>query len=370
MLYNMRDVPPPAADPLLDEEDCDDDSDGDGHDDIDPPVYQVDCKHCNNTLTRRGMSVFLIADPSKSLFSTDIPTDGLREQGEPRNIETCGCLIRRLECARRQMGRFGVEAPTSTKTGEPSPGTNPAFASRVACSCVAGAAAAPPTLATTSRSPATSASCTSTTATFGFLPPPTSPPPGGTWARPLRRRAARRVAMGWAAVARTSVQGAAARRSCGAGSPTMAWRGPTRRRAAAARRRRRRRRGRRARKAAAVRSASVPSDSGRSCPPAATSSASAASRAAAGEQKRGAHDGRGGGSSSGGPSRVGWPWAAHGLASAHRRIPFGEPRREVDARGCCPLDRLPLTRAMLRRVDEPDGSKGGGGVGGARGVPG
>ena len=127
MLYNMRDVPPPAADPLLDEEDCDDDSDGDGHDDIDPPVYQVDCKHCNNTLTRRGMSVFLIADPSKSLFSTDIPTDGLREQGEPRNIETCGCLIRRLECARRQMGRFGVEAPTSTKTGEPLPRNESSF---------------------------------------------------------------------------------------------------------------------------------------------------------------------------------------------------------------------------------------------------
>ena len=76
------------------EEDSEDDEDR-----IDPAVYQVACGKCGCTLSRRSMMVCLVTDRSKSLYSTDIPTDGIREHGAPRTIETCECLIRRLGCS-------------------------------------------------------------------------------------------------------------------------------------------------------------------------------------------------------------------------------------------------------------------------------
>ena len=87
---------PPAEvpDPLLSEEEASEDED----DGIDPAVYEVACRTCGCTLSRRGMMVCLITDASKSLYSTDIPTDSIREHGAPRTIETCECLIRRLDC--------------------------------------------------------------------------------------------------------------------------------------------------------------------------------------------------------------------------------------------------------------------------------
>ena len=66
----------------------------------DPPVYAVECKACRRALSQRGMAVFLIAKPTTGLYSTDIPSEGNhREVGEPEQIDTCECLIRRLECA-------------------------------------------------------------------------------------------------------------------------------------------------------------------------------------------------------------------------------------------------------------------------------
>lgn len=80
------------------EEDQDDSDDGDSiH--VDPPVHELSCCSCSRTLTKRGMSVFLIADPTVGLYSTDIPTDGSREFGSPQPIDTCECLIRRLRCS-------------------------------------------------------------------------------------------------------------------------------------------------------------------------------------------------------------------------------------------------------------------------------
>ena len=90
-------------DPLLSEEEYpEEDPEEDSEDDedrIDPAVYQVACGKCGCTLSRRSMMVCLVTDRSKSLYSTDIPTDGIREHGAPRTIETCECLIRRLGCS-------------------------------------------------------------------------------------------------------------------------------------------------------------------------------------------------------------------------------------------------------------------------------
>ena len=83
-------------DPLLSEEEEDSEDDEDS---IDPTVFQVACGKCGCTLSRRGMMVCLVTDRSKSLYSTDIPTDGIREHGAPRTIETCECLIRSLGCS-------------------------------------------------------------------------------------------------------------------------------------------------------------------------------------------------------------------------------------------------------------------------------
>ena len=82
-------------DPLLSEEEVSEDDE----DSIDPTVFQVACGTCGRMLSQRGMMVCLITDPSKSLYSTDIPTDGIREHGAPRTIETCECLIRRVTCS-------------------------------------------------------------------------------------------------------------------------------------------------------------------------------------------------------------------------------------------------------------------------------
>ena len=83
-------------DPLLSEEEEDSEDDEDS---IDPTVFQVACGKCGCTLSRRGMMVCLVTDRSKSLYSTDIPADGIREHGAPRTIETCECLIRSLGCS-------------------------------------------------------------------------------------------------------------------------------------------------------------------------------------------------------------------------------------------------------------------------------
>ena len=43
------------------------------------------------------MEVFLVAEPTSSLFSTDIPTRSVRE-GEQKIIETCACYARSVHC--------------------------------------------------------------------------------------------------------------------------------------------------------------------------------------------------------------------------------------------------------------------------------
>ena len=84
----------PEESAAADDDDSDDDSIR-----VDPPVHELSCRACSKTLTRRGMSVFLIADPAVGLYSTDIPTDGSSEFGSPLPIDTCECLIRRLHCS-------------------------------------------------------------------------------------------------------------------------------------------------------------------------------------------------------------------------------------------------------------------------------
>jgi hypothetical protein len=62
-----------------------------------PPVYKLRCKACEATLTLRAMQVFLVADVSTSLFSTDIPSSNVREGGE-KVIPTCACYARHVHC--------------------------------------------------------------------------------------------------------------------------------------------------------------------------------------------------------------------------------------------------------------------------------
>ena len=77
-------------------------SEGESEDEAegDPGVLQLACACCRNVLSHRGMSVFLVADPASSLYSTDIPTDELRESQERKLIATCDCFALAVECSR------------------------------------------------------------------------------------------------------------------------------------------------------------------------------------------------------------------------------------------------------------------------------
>jgi len=134
-----------------------------------------------------------------------------------------------------------------------------------------------------------------------------------------------------------------------------------------------------------IRFASVRSSSARNCLHAATASATAASRpvetapflaqrlagslASRGGLSRAAHSGGALGTSHCVEPLCPRECCGAAVSQARRKScpyralqhPSNTPgiSREVDARGCCPLDRLPLTRAMLRRVDlqvQPDPS--------------
>ena len=78
---------------LLPDESSSEDDDDDA---ASPPVLNIACAACSTHLTRRGMQVFLVADNS-SLFSTDIPSDDIREGGN-HPIETCQCQASSVHC--------------------------------------------------------------------------------------------------------------------------------------------------------------------------------------------------------------------------------------------------------------------------------
>jgi len=68
----------------------------------DEEVWELRCaasEGCGCTLTLRGMSVWLIAERSTTLYSSDIPTEFLRE-GDKLTIETCECNARHVLCNR------------------------------------------------------------------------------------------------------------------------------------------------------------------------------------------------------------------------------------------------------------------------------
>jgi len=83
-------------------------------------VFVLDCKKCATKLCHRGMDVFLIADSSKNLYSTDYVTEQVehdlteRSKGE-YTIETCKCLIRDVICqACRSSVGYHVTMPCSS----------------------------------------------------------------------------------------------------------------------------------------------------------------------------------------------------------------------------------------------------------------
>jgi len=81
-----------------DEEEQEDDAgeeDDDEEEEID--VLSLSCARCSTRLTNRAMQVFLVAEPTSSLFSTDIPSDGVRE-GAHRIIPTCSCDACDVHC--------------------------------------------------------------------------------------------------------------------------------------------------------------------------------------------------------------------------------------------------------------------------------
>ena len=91
---------------LLDDEGIEDGGDSEQDDDdsmasADGPVLALTCKCCGTTVSERGLQVFLVADPTSSLYSTDIPTDELRE-GEQKVIATCDCFTRTVHCCQCQ----------------------------------------------------------------------------------------------------------------------------------------------------------------------------------------------------------------------------------------------------------------------------
>ena len=87
------------ADEMRSSNDEDDDSISSDEDECvgPPPVVRLNCRVCACTLTSRGMQVWLVADVEKSLFSTDIPTDSVRE-GDPKLIPTCQCYACSVHC--------------------------------------------------------------------------------------------------------------------------------------------------------------------------------------------------------------------------------------------------------------------------------
>jgi hypothetical protein len=76
---------------------------GDDDDDDDPSgflnarVLNIHCTGCDSVLSERGMRVFLVAEPETSLYSTDIPSPGVREGGD-EPIPTCACAACKLHC--------------------------------------------------------------------------------------------------------------------------------------------------------------------------------------------------------------------------------------------------------------------------------
>lgn len=91
--------------------DHDDDHDVDSHgesDDseghpqgADPEVFELRCATagCVLRLSSRGTKVWLVADPSASLYSTDIPTEAVRE-ADFVQLPSCACRARSVLCTK------------------------------------------------------------------------------------------------------------------------------------------------------------------------------------------------------------------------------------------------------------------------------
>ena len=77
--------------------DSEDDGGESDFDESDAPVLSLGCVRCGTVVSERGVQVLLVADPSSSLYSTDIPTDFLVED-EQRTIPTCQCFARDVSC--------------------------------------------------------------------------------------------------------------------------------------------------------------------------------------------------------------------------------------------------------------------------------
>ena len=89
---------------------CDEDDDSYGPS---PPALELACAECQQVLSVRGMRVYLVADDAAPLYSTDIPSDALREGGE-RHIPTCACAARNVFCCRcEHTVGYHVTAPCS-----------------------------------------------------------------------------------------------------------------------------------------------------------------------------------------------------------------------------------------------------------------
>ena len=71
---------------------------GEEESDEDPAVITLACSVCGTTLSERGVKVVLVADPSSSLFSTDIPTEALSESNQQTPIPTCNCYAVNVHC--------------------------------------------------------------------------------------------------------------------------------------------------------------------------------------------------------------------------------------------------------------------------------
>lgn len=76
----------------------DDEESDDEESDEDPAVISLACSECGTTLSERGVKVVLVADPSSSLFSTDIPTEALSESTQQTPLPTCNCFAINVHC--------------------------------------------------------------------------------------------------------------------------------------------------------------------------------------------------------------------------------------------------------------------------------
>lgn len=76
----------------------DDEESDDEESDEDPAVITLACSECGTTLSERGVKVVLVADPSSSLFSTDIPTEALSESTQQTPLPTCNCFAINVHC--------------------------------------------------------------------------------------------------------------------------------------------------------------------------------------------------------------------------------------------------------------------------------